>query len=426
VLRPSLRPSSTQREIGRNLALDLIAAVGIGVSAALVTTLLPTIARRGGLEPLGLAALAAAPFIANLLGAFAGRFGPRSTAQLALMRGVGAASLLLLFFWPTAAVMIAVSIIFWLSISFGGPFHLRLWGAMYPARLRGRVVGLLGTGRAAAGAIAAFAGGVLADQLGGPAAVALAGSVGVVCAIGYAGFRATAAARPPGFSARESVRALRERPILSRVALAQGFYGGGLIAALPLYALVYVDRLDLSLADVGIIGILTAAATTVSFLAWGAISDRKGPLVAMRLGTSLGLLALLAVAFAPGVVVLWVAALAAGAAGASIDVGIASVVSDNTPLSARAAAMAGWNAITGARGIVAAFLMSALLQAGLVDVTTALLLCSVSTAAGVLLYWRASTDPVASTAPVAPPVVAYAQMSPTVNPSGKGSVGSTT
>ena len=103
MLRPSLHPSPTQREVGRNLALDLIAAVGVGVSAALVTTLLPTIARRGGLEPLGLAALAAAPFVANLLGAFAGRFGPRSTAQLAVIRGIGAASLLLLFFWPTAA-----------------------------------------------------------------------------------------------------------------------------------------------------------------------------------------------------------------------------------------------------------------------------------------------------------------------------------
>ena len=110
MLRPSLHPSPTQREVGRNLALDLIAAVGVGVSAALVTTLLPTIARRGGLEPLGLAALAAAPFVANLLGAFAGRFGPRSTAQLAVIRGIGAASLLLLFFWPTAAVMIAVSL----------------------------------------------------------------------------------------------------------------------------------------------------------------------------------------------------------------------------------------------------------------------------------------------------------------------------
>ena len=51
--------------------------------------------------------------------------------------------------------------------------------------------------------------------------------------------------------------------------------------------------------------------------------------------------------------------------------------------------MAGWNAITGARGIVAAFLMSALLQLGVVDVTTGLLLCAVTSTAGVLLFVRA-------------------------------------
>ena len=50
--------------------------------------------------------------------------------------------------------------------------------------------------------------------------------------------------------------------------------------------------------------------------------------------------------------------------------------------------MAGWNAITGARGIVAAFLMSALLQAGIVDVTSGLLLCAISSAIGVALYVR--------------------------------------
>ena len=74
---------------------------------------------------------------------------------------------------------------------------------------------------------------------------------------------------------------------------------------------------------------------------------------------------------------LWVAAVAVGAGSASIDVGIASVVSEHTSMSSRAPAMAGWNAITGARGIVAAFLMSALLQVGIVDVTTGLLLCAV-------------------------------------------------
>jgi MFS family permease len=291
---------------------------------------------------------------------------------------------------------------------------------MYPARVRGRVVGFIGSGRAAAAALAALAGGILADRLGGTTAVALAGLVGLACALAYAGLRAPNAERPASFSARDSIRALRDRPVLSRIAVAQGFYGGGLIAAMPLYAIVNVDRLDLSLADVGIIGIMTAGATTLSFLIWGAVADRRGPLVAMRLGSALGLAALIAYALAPDVAVLWVAAIAAGAGSASIDVGIASAVSDHTPLASRAAAMAGWNAITGARGIVAAFTMSVLLQVGVVDVTTGLLLCAAVTAVGVVLYARASM------AEAAPARAVYPQMSPIVKPSGNGSVGSTT
>ena len=394
MLRPSMFNSATRRPIGRNLALDLVVAVGMGVTLALVNAILPTVARRGGLEPLGLSALAAAPFIANLLGAFVGRLGPRSASQLALTRGLGAASLLVLFVVTTPPVMVAVAIVFWLSLSFGGPFHLRLWGAMYPARLRGRVVGVLGMGRAAAGALAAFGGGVLADRIGGERAVAVAGVIGVVCAVGYVGLRAATAEQPVPFSARDSVRALRERPFLGRIALAQGFYGGGLIAAAPLYALVHVDRLDLTLSDVGVIGILAAVATTVAFPIWGVVADRHGALTTLRLGSAIGLLSLVGYALAPSVVVLWAAAVAAGIGSASIDTGIAAAVSDHTPLSSRAAAMAGWNALTGARGIVAAFLMSALLQLGIVDVRAGLLVCAATSGVGVLLFVRAGRQAV--------------------------------
>lgn len=69
MFRPTFAPTASQREIGRNLALDLVGAIGLGVTIALISALLPTIARRGGLEPLGLSALAAAPFVANFLGA---------------------------------------------------------------------------------------------------------------------------------------------------------------------------------------------------------------------------------------------------------------------------------------------------------------------------------------------------------------------
>ncbi|HYN70737.1 MAG TPA: hypothetical protein VEX41_11100, partial [Candidatus Eisenbacteria bacterium] len=55
------RPASDRRAVARNLALDLVGAIGVGVTVAFVTALLPTIARRAGVEPLGLAALAATP-----------------------------------------------------------------------------------------------------------------------------------------------------------------------------------------------------------------------------------------------------------------------------------------------------------------------------------------------------------------------------
>ena len=386
--RPTIRPSAHRRAAARNLALDLVVAVGVGVTLALVTTLLPTIGRRAGLEPIGLAALGAAPFVANLLGAFSGRWGPRSPLGLALLRGLGAASLIAVVALPLAPVMIGVALVFWLSLSFGSPFHLRLWGAMYPSSIRGRVVGVIGMGRAAAAALAALAGGLIADRLGGPSAVAIAGVVGLACAVAYTGFRAGAAGEPLRFSARDAVRAMRERPVLGRLALAQGFYGGGLIAAAPLFALVFVDRLELSLAQVGVLGIIGATATTLAFPVWGMVSDRFGPLVGMRVGASLGVAALVGYALAPDVVVLWVAVGLAGVAGPATDVGIASIVSEQTTLASRAPAMAGWNAITGARGIVAAFAMSTLVQLGIVDVATGLLVCAAASVVGLALFVR--------------------------------------
>ena len=384
----SRRPASDRRAVVRNLGLDLVGAIGVGVTIAFVTALLPTIARRGGVEPLGLAALAATPFVGNLLSAFAGRWGPRSAKSLAVIRAAGAAALLILLVVPVPAVMIAIVFGYWLSLSFSNPFQLRLWGALYPASVVGRVIGFLGMGRAAAGALAAFVGGLVADRLGISTVVIVTGAIGMVSALAYAGLRARSDERPPKFSARDSIRALRERPVLGRVALAQGFYGGGLIAALPLYALVHVDRLQLSLSEVGVIGILLAAATTVSFPVWGAVSDRFGPLASLRVGSALGILALVGYAFAPSVEVLWLTAIALGTANASVDVGIGAVVSRQTPLASRAAALAGWNAITGARGIAAAFLMSTALSLGLVTVTSGLLLCAASAAIGVVLFAR--------------------------------------
>ena len=203
---PTRESFDALRSISRNLSLDLVAAIGYGVTGALVSTLLPTIARRGGLEPLGLAALSAAPFLTNLLSVFAGRFGPRSPAQFGALRAIGAGSLGALLVLPGNAMIVAITLVFWISISFSSPFQLRLWGASYPGRIRGRVVGLVGTGRSAAGAIASLVGGVVADRLGGPMALAIAGVLGAICGLGYIAFRAAPAAATLRGWAKSSIK----------------------------------------------------------------------------------------------------------------------------------------------------------------------------------------------------------------------------
>ncbi|HET7027609.1 MAG TPA: MFS transporter [Candidatus Limnocylindrales bacterium] len=373
-------------DLRRNVAIDLVVAVGIAVTSAIVNALLPTIARQTGMAPIGIAVLAAAPYVGNLLGAFAGRIGPQTRPHLALTRALGAGFLLSLAFAPDPLLIVIVVLFFWLSLSLSNPFHFGLWSSMYEARQRARVIGVIGTCRAAAAGGAAVGLGLLADRFGPPVAMGVAGAIGVVCTSAALWFRGGQAAQHARYSAREAIRSLTGRPSLRTLVLAQGFYGGGMIAAAPLYALVYVDRLGLSLADVGSIAIVSAAATTATYYAWGALVDRRGGRAALKAGASLGLCSVLIVAVSPSLPVLWLAAAAGGLASAAIDLGIQGAIADETPPTERAAAMAGWNAITGARGSLVPFASTALVQAGLLSVTAALLVCAVPVAIGTAIY----------------------------------------
>src|SRR5262245_19259967 len=166
----------------------------MGVTFSLVTALLAPIGRRAGMDPLGLAMLGAAPFIANALGMLAGRWGARSQRQLAAIRATGAILIVSLVFAPLPIAMIAASFGYWVTMSFGMPFQARLWGEMYPSRLRGRILGLLGTARGGAGAAAVFLAGLIAVSLGDVRALALIGVVGVLTAVAWIFMRAPNAA----------------------------------------------------------------------------------------------------------------------------------------------------------------------------------------------------------------------------------------
>jgi hypothetical protein len=62
------------------------------------------------------------------------------------------------------------------------------------------------------------------------------------------------------------------------------------------------------------------------------------------------------------------------------------------PQQERGAAVAGFNALTGARGMIAPFVASIVVQMGILDVSQALVLCAVITGIGACMYFRLSRE----------------------------------
>ena len=141
------------------------------------------VARREGIDPVGVAILAAIPYAASLLAVTAGRIGPRVPAALAVLRMIGAIGLALVLLGSGVVWVVAAASIFWLAHMFGMPTQQRLWGIVYPEASRGRMLSLVATGRYAAAGVALLVGGFLASEADGALVIAAGGIIGAVLAL---------------------------------------------------------------------------------------------------------------------------------------------------------------------------------------------------------------------------------------------------
>jgi predicted MFS family arabinose efflux permease len=370
----------------RNLLLDLSAAVGLGGSMAVVGALLPSVARQEGLGSMGLAALAAIPFLTSLLGLLAGRIGPRTPAHLSIFRALGSAGLLLVLVAPEPLFIALAMLGFWVAMSLGGPLQQRLWAGMYPSHARGRLLGIVGSGRALATMAALLAFTFAAAGSGWLAIVAAVAVVGIISALATSRLKLDGGGTVRRYGASESVATVLRRPMMRRITAAQLVFGSGLVAAPALIAMVQVDRLGLAIEDIAMAALVGAAATTITFAAWGRLASRSSSLVTMTSGTILGTLAMAAFALAPDFASILAASALLGAAGAAIDVSWPLLIADHAAQDEQAATAAGLGAIMGLRGLIMPFVIVAPIQAGLMDVTGGLLLCVLAAGAGAVMY----------------------------------------
>jgi MFS family permease len=381
-----VQPTTLQR----NLLWDITGAVGLGAGLAVVGSLLPSVARQQGLSSVGLAALAAIPFLTSLIGLLAGRIGPRTPGHLAVFRALGAAGLLLVLVAPEPHFIALAMLGFWLAWSLGAPMQQRIWAGIYPSTSRGRLLGIVGSGRSLATMAALLAFTFAAAGGGWLAIVAAVAVVGIISGLAPSRITLDTDEEVPSYGAVESVRTVLRRPMLRRITAAQLIYGSGMVALPALVALVQVDRLGLGIGDIAMAGLASYAVTTLTFGAWGRLASRTNALVTMTSGTILGTLAMVTFAVAPDYAVLLLGSLLLGAANAAIDVSWPLLIADHAARDEQAAAAAGLGAIMGLRGLVMPFVIVVPIQLGIVDVGGALMVCVAAGVAGSLLYVRLS------------------------------------
>jgi MFS family permease len=207
-----------------------------------------------------------------------------------------------------------------------------------------------------------------------------------VCALASGRVSALDRRGTAGFSARGAIGTVVRHGFLRRITLAHALWGGGLIGATPLVVLVQVDRLGLSVVDIGWIAMAGVLATMGSLFLWGSLADRRGGLFVMQLASLLGVLALLLYAIAAAPLALAAGSVLVGLAIAAAEVAVPLLVVSRASAEQQAPATAGMNALLGVRGMVVPLLAIAPVQAGLADVGTALLACAIASGLGGLVY----------------------------------------
>ncbi len=372
----------------RNLTLDLTSAVGMGTTMAIVSVLLPSVARREGIDAMGLAALSALPFLATLLSMFAGRIGPRMPKRLALLRAGGALGLLFVLVAPHPLLIATATFVFWASIALGAPLEQRIWATVYPTRDRGRLLGFVGTGRFAAGTVALAVITVLTSGDNWVVVVGVAAAFGALTSMAVGRMDVPDIGSGQRFGARASLGAVAGSPIVRRFALAQLLFGAGALLAPAFVAMIHVDRLGLSVGDIALAGLLSYGTTAVTIGLCGRLAGRVGPLVVVLVGATLGTTAFGVFAWAPTFQAVLVATVLLGISNAAVNASWPLLIADHAPEGGQAHVAAGLNAVMGLRGLVVPFVVMAPVSAGLIDETGGLLLCVGAGLAGMLVYGR--------------------------------------
>jgi predicted MFS family arabinose efflux permease len=282
---------------------------------------------------------------------------------------IGRSLLLPTFLIVRAGWLLMLTAAFWLLEAFPAPAYARVVQAIYPARYRGRALAVVRTGMVLALLVTTPLAGLALDHLGYRVLFPIGGLVGILATLTFTRLRVDERALPQqqARSLGGVWRILGQNRRFARYLFGFAVYGLGFLMGFPLFAVVQVDRLQLSYTTIGALSLAQSLFWLLGNMVWGRLVDRYGGMWVLRANVGIAVLVPLTYIWAFNAWTLLPAFVAHGIISAGIDLGLISTSIELADPGSVAEYSALQATIIGLRGMLAPFVGVGLLGLGLAD-----------------------------------------------------------
>jgi MFS family permease len=273
-------------QVRQNMRTELTGSMAYGVFNAALITYIPVVLQNLGATPAMQSFYLVQTYVGLVLTTFSVLLmRRRRTIAFAVTCWLLSRGIFMFSFWVTGAGwLLVLTGIFWLLETFPTPAYARIAQKIYPARQRGQIMALVRIGMAFVMILVVPSAGWLLDHIGYQLLFPLASLMGIISTLRFARLKVEEGPLPP--RQPRSILAMwrvvgKDRRFVFYL-LAFVVYGLGALVGFALYPAVQVNRLGLSYAGIGFLGLTQSICWLLGYLYWGRQIDRRGSLWVMR------------------------------------------------------------------------------------------------------------------------------------------------
>ncbi len=320
--------NSLDKSTQYNFKIDATASIFFALYAGVLYPFFPATAVRLGIDGVLLALLTASPFMGHIFAVYWGHNSEnKSKRKFVFYSGFVSRMLLIALGLITNSTIFAIMLILHFAIAAAGwPAFTALMQNIYPAKERGRLMGLIQFIIGICRVGVTYGAGLMIDYYGHGRLFIVAGISGMIASYIIRKVKdpvevTDKSLKKRKFSIKETVSILKTDKLFRLTILGFFIFDLGNMLLVPIYPLYQVNKMGLNNFQIGQLSVFWMIGWFISAPFWGSLNDRKNPLIVIKSAIILFVISPVIYFMDPSFYILPIASITAGAAGSALEVG---------------------------------------------------------------------------------------------------------